>query len=61
MVIEHISIKLMIADPLTKGMPLFKFKDHVERMRLGSTLWLYTYRLKLKLLYCDIFLYSGAR
>ena len=38
MVIEHISIKLMIADPLTKGMPLFKFKDHVERMRLGSTL-----------------------
>ena len=37
-VIEHISIELMIADPLTKGMPPFKFKDHVERMRLGSTL-----------------------
>ena len=37
-IIEHISIELMIADPLTKGMPPFKFKDHVERMRLGSTL-----------------------
>jgi len=37
-VIEHISSKLMIVDPLNKGMPLFKFKDHVERMRLGSTL-----------------------
>ena len=38
MVIEHISIELMIADPLTKGMPPFKFKDHVERVLLGSTL-----------------------
>jgi len=38
MVIEHISIELMIVGPLTKGMPPFKFKDHVERMRLGSTL-----------------------
>ena len=28
-VIEHISIGLMIADPLTKGMPPMKFKDHV--------------------------------
>jgi len=37
-VIEHISTKLMIADPLTKGMPPFKFKDHVERMGLRSTL-----------------------
>ena len=35
-VIEHISIELMIADPLTKGMPPFKFKDHVSRMGLGS-------------------------
>ena len=42
-VIEHISTELMIADPLTKGMPPFKFKDHVERMGLGSNLWLYTY------------------
>ena len=31
-VIEHISTKLMIADPMTKGMPPFKFKDHVEKM-----------------------------
>ena len=37
-VIEHISTELMIDDPLTKGMPPFKFKDHVERMRLCSTL-----------------------
>ena len=50
----------MIVDPLTKGMPPFKFKDHVERMGLGSTLWLYTYKLKLKLLYCNIFSYSST-
>ena len=37
-VIEHISTELMIADPLTKGMPPFKFKDHVERMRFVSSL-----------------------
>ncbi|RVW83738.1 Retrovirus-related Pol polyprotein from transposon TNT 1-94 [Vitis vinifera] len=35
-VIEHISTKLMIADPLTKGMPPLKFKDHVDRLGLGS-------------------------
>ena len=35
-VIEHVSTGLMIADPLTKGMPPFRFKDHVERMGLGS-------------------------
>ena len=33
-VIEHISTELMIVDPLTKGMPPFKFKDHVKRMDL---------------------------
>jgi len=37
-IIEHISTELMTVDPLTKGMPPFKFKDHVERMELGSTL-----------------------
>ena len=37
-IIEHISIKLMIVDPLTKGMPPLKFKDHVDRMRLGSNM-----------------------
>ena len=37
-IIEHISIELMIIDPLIKGMSPFKFKDHVERMRLGFTL-----------------------
>ena len=37
-VIEHISTELMIAVPLTKGMPPQKFKDHVEKMGLGSTL-----------------------
>ncbi|KAK9137183.1 hypothetical protein Sjap_007777 [Stephania japonica] len=35
-VIEHISTELMIADPLTKGMPPMKFKDHVDRMGLRS-------------------------
>jgi hypothetical protein len=35
-VIEHVSIELMIADPLTKGMPPLKFKDHVAKMGLGS-------------------------
>ena len=37
-VIEHISIELMIDDSLTKGMPPLKFKDHVKKMGLGSTL-----------------------
>ena len=35
-VIEHISIELMIIDPLTKDMPLLKFKDHVMNMGLSS-------------------------
>uniref|UniRef100_A0A2N9E1N9 Retrovirus-related Pol polyprotein from transposon TNT 1-94 n=1 Tax=Fagus sylvatica TaxID=28930 RepID=A0A2N9E1N9_FAGSY len=35
-VIEHVSTELMIADPLTKGMPPLKFKDHVAKMGLGS-------------------------
>ena len=35
-VIEHISTDLMIADPLTKGMPPLKFKDHVVNMGLSS-------------------------
>ena len=37
-VIEHISTELMIVDPLTKGMPLMKFKDHVDRMEIVSSL-----------------------
>ena len=36
MVIEHVSTELMIVDPLTKGIPPFKFKDHVMNMGLGS-------------------------
>ena len=35
-VIEHISTEFMIVDPLTKGMPPLKFKDHVVNMRLSS-------------------------
>jgi len=35
-VIEHVSTELMIADPLTKGIPPFKSKDHVMNMGLGS-------------------------
>ena len=37
-VIEHISTELMIASPLTKGMPSMKFKDHVDRMEIISYL-----------------------
>ena len=33
--IEHVSTELMIADPLTKGMPLSKFKDHIDHMGPG--------------------------
>ena len=29
---------MMLVDHLTKGMPSFKFKDHVEIMGLGPTL-----------------------
>ena len=32
--IEHISTQLMIVDPLTKGLPLKTFKEHVDRMGL---------------------------
>ena len=52
-VTEYISTDLMFVDPLTRGMPPFKFKDHVERMRLGFIMW---FVLKLYLCY-DIFLY----
>jgi len=37
-VIEDVSTELMIADPLTKGIPPKNFKDHVVRMGLGSTM-----------------------
>ena len=35
MAIEHVSTELMIVDPLTKGMPPSKFKDHIYHMGLG--------------------------
>ena len=37
-VIKHINTELMIVDPLTKGMPPIKFKDHVDRMGIVSSL-----------------------
>ena len=37
-VVENISTKLMIVDPLTKGIPPMKFKNHVDRMRIVSSL-----------------------
>ena len=37
-IIEHISTELMIVDPLTKGMSPMKFKDHVDRMGIVSSL-----------------------
>ena len=39
-VIKHISTELMIVDPLTKGVPSLKFKDHVDRSGIGSFVWL---------------------
>ncbi|RVW64595.1 Retrovirus-related Pol polyprotein from transposon TNT 1-94 [Vitis vinifera] len=39
-VIEHIRTELMIADPLTKGMPPLKFKDHAVNMGLSSLMTL---------------------
>ncbi|GMH08443.1 hypothetical protein Nepgr_010283 [Nepenthes gracilis] len=36
--IEHIGTELMIADPLTKGMPPLRFKDLVIEMGLSSIL-----------------------
>ncbi|GAV60641.1 hypothetical protein CFOL_v3_04170 [Cephalotus follicularis] len=35
--IEHISGELMVADPLTKGLLVKLFKDHVQRMGLISS------------------------
>ena len=35
-VIEHVSTELMIVDLLTKGILPLKFKDHVDRLGLGS-------------------------
>ena len=37
-VLDRISTELMITDPLTKGMPPMKFKDHVCRMGIVSSL-----------------------
>ncbi|XP_059285919.1 putative receptor-like protein kinase At3g47110 [Lycium ferocissimum] len=37
-VIQHVSTELSLADPLTKGMPPQKFKDHVVIMGLSSTI-----------------------
>ena len=34
--IEHISTKLMIADPMTKDLPTKPYKDHVEHMGLNN-------------------------
>ena len=36
--IEHISIGLMIVDPLTKGLPPKAYKEHVKHMRLNFVL-----------------------
>ena len=36
--IEHITTRLMIADPLTKGLPPKAYKEHVEHMGLNSVL-----------------------
>ena len=37
-VIEHVSIELMLADPLTKGLPPSRFKDLIGKMILNSVI-----------------------
>jgi hypothetical protein len=37
--LEHISTKWMLADPLTKGLPLNLFMEHVADMGLRQSLW----------------------
>jgi hypothetical protein len=32
--VEHISTESMVADPMTKGLPVKQFKGHVDHMRL---------------------------
>ena len=36
-IIEHIGTLLMVADPMTKGLPPKLYKSHVDRMRLMSS------------------------
>ena len=36
-VIEHICTQLMVADPMTKGLPPSLYKSHVDRMGLVSS------------------------
>ena len=37
-IIEHVSTELMLANPLTKGLPHSRFKNHVGRMSLNSVM-----------------------
>jgi hypothetical protein len=39
LVLEHISTKKMIADPLTKGLPPNVFREHLAGMGLRESLW----------------------
>ena len=34
-IIQHLSTECMLADPLTKGMPPVKFRDHIVNMGLN--------------------------
>jgi len=36
-IIKHIYTELMITNPLNKGVPPFKFKNHIMKMRLSSS------------------------
>ena len=37
-IIEHVSNELMVADLLTKGMPVRNFREHLTNMGLGFVL-----------------------
>ena len=47
--IQHISTELMIADPLTEGISPKLFRNHVEHMGFGSSLWTINIAVVLKL------------
>ena len=36
-IIEHIGTLLMVAEPMTKGLPPKLYKSHIDRMRLVSS------------------------
>ena len=55
--IKHISVELMIVNPLSKGMSPKCFKDHIVQMGFGSTMQFITrtFIISMKLLFSLVF------